>query len=603
MKERLKLHIDAVSMWLQEGSYWDNGMLRTVTIEGSGAFFEIGCESGAYIRASGMCEKKHDNLYEIKITLKNNGDSALDTRFSYPYLLYGLGEPDIRSLDPSFGGVLDRFTWAPIITYPGHASFCLTVAASSNHAVACGLYNKQQWTTTIRNCTGDTEGHIRLTLEKLTLLPGETIELPVMFISWGSSWAEALAPYKAFIQEAFPPNNPQPEWMKNEKFTETRRAHCLAPFDPPEKAAGIWMFSEQGSIRTFEKLKDEIDKAVETGLQKGYKPLFYQFGWWKNISQIQGLYMFDSLCGDYTAAHDTAKRIVEYIHEVGCRTYLYTNAIAAGDETEVFKRKPELFVLDADHLPVSNDVLPMYQFCPSAPGIREYWDDVLKYILIDMDADGIFLDQICGAVPPALCYHPGHNHKNTYTYGTEILSLLEYIRSAAKILKPESCVMGELVLDSRSVWLDESHGYGYRSIFSQPPEIGDLLRDRVPSEQYIFTRYLCPDIHTQTGKDNTAVFFGAAGSYGTELWRRYAGSFESGVVPCHASPAGALAYLFGDGEHERVLAVKADCEIDEVVVNLPDGSKATVKAQKTPSFYTLTGRGASHGAWELMPGD
>ncbi len=93
-------------------------------------------------------------------------------------------------------------------------------------------------------------------------------------------------------------------------------------------------------------MKAEIDDIAYEGEERGFKPLFFQFGWWQAMAEINGLFMFDSVCGDYNAAHALTKRVIDYIHEKGLRTYLYTNAIAAGDESTVFRTRPELFVRD-----------------------------------------------------------------------------------------------------------------------------------------------------------------------------------------------------------------------------------------------------------------
>ncbi len=586
MLKRIPLSEDTISMWLQSGAILYGGKNCPLQVDKKGDNYSFVCNSNE-LNVSAVLSKAGQSHWELDVLIKNETEQAIDLKFSYPYVLYVMDDDDVRVFDPTFGGVMDRIRWATCNTYPGRASFCMNASASANQAVAAGLYNKEQLITTLRNCSGGREGHMRITLEKLTIKAHSSLQLPTMFICFGDNWAKAFEPYRAYIHRTFVKQNPKPLWMDNERFTQSRAGHCLSPFNPPEKAAGIWMFSERNTVRTYESVKDEIDKAIQKGEQEGYRPLFYQFGWWENLTRLQGLYMFDSLCGDYTAAHETAKRIVDYIHQRGFRTYLYTNAIAAGDETDVFLNHPELFVHNQDGLPVYNDLLPMYLFCPSAPEIRDYWDEVLKYILIDMDADGVFLDQICGATPPALCYDTSHNHPNTYSYGADIVELIAYIRTKAKTLKPDCCVMGELVLDSRSVYLDESHGYGYSSIWSTPPEDRELLVNRVPSEYYIFTRYLCPYIYTQIGSSKDDLINGAAGSYADDLWREYQQVFESGVYPCKCEPAGAVAYLFGGENETHILAVKSDGDIGQVTVTLPDGKRMEVTAEKKPQYIVV----------------
>lgn len=541
-------------------------------------------EPNGLLSAYGTMRQVAPGHYEAGLYLENNTDAAIDTKFSYPYILYNMDENDVRVFSPVFGGVLDRISWPACATYPGQASFCLTASATANRCVAAGLYNSAQLITSIRNCCGGQEGHLRLTLEKVTVPPHSKLAVPTLFIGIGGNWAEAMEPYRRYLMRAFPPRNERPAWMLDEKYTQSRAGHCLAPYNPPQLGTGVILFSELGSPRTYEQIRGEIDAAIKDGEARGYKPLFYQFGWWENLKHIRGMYQFDSFCGDYTASTETARRIVKYIHERGCRTYLYTNAIAAGDETNVFRQHSELFVHGADGLPVYNDWLPMYMFCPSAPGIRNYWDKTLQFILLDMDADGIFLDQICGAVPPPQCYDPSHHHENSYSYGTEIIKLVDYIRKRAKELKPDACVMGELVLDSRSVLLDESHGYGYSKILSVPPDDPDILRNRVPSEYYVFTRFLSPEIHTQIGGGTDDICNGAAGSFGDEIWSRHHAAFEESVIPCKTNTRGAVAYLFG----QQILAVRADCQLENIEVTLPDGRVIQTDAGKRPKYIPIS---------------
>ncbi len=134
----------------------------------------------------------------------------------------------------------------------------------------------------------------------------------------------------------------------------------------------------------------------------------------------------------------------------------------------------------------------MLMFCPGAPGMREYWEENLRYILCTLDADGLFLDQVCGGFPSQYCFDPEHQHAHPDSYGQDFYRLVDFIAERARQLKPDCYVGGELMLDSRGVLLDEAHGWGYSGPRSTPPTTLAEQRHIPPAEYYIFTRYLVP---------------------------------------------------------------------------------------------------------------
>lgn len=518
----------------------------------------------------GDCQPDHNFSWRLNFVLENHGDKDEEVRVTLPYVFYHFDQDrPVRTFSPLFGGVLEE-TQIPLrISYPGPASFCMTAAVGLECSVAVGLFNADQRHVVIRHIPAGVDGQIRFVFERVFVASGQTVELPTMFISTGVDWAEAMRPYRDWFQTAFPRRRGRPEWWERGSFAETRFAHCLAPVNPPDAAAGVWIFDNEGRPRAFGQVKAEIDEIVEQGLKKGFQPLFYQFGWWQNMAEIQGLFMFDSLCGDYTAAHKLAREVVEYIHSRGARTYFYTNAISAGDETEVYRQHPELFVRDASGFPVYNMEYPMLMFCPGAPGMREYWERILQYLLVDLGVDGLFLDQVCGGAPPAYCYNPDHHHAHPDTYGRDFLALIDFIAELARRLKPDAYIGGELVQDSRGVLLDEAHGYGYTGPRTRPLASPEALRGTPPAEYYVFTRTLCPEIYSSHAASGLALMNGAAGHPADALWRDHRPVFESNCTPCRVEPPGALAYLYGPKDGRAVLAVRASGSFGQVKITLP----------------------------------
>lgn len=550
------------------------------------------------VQLTGMCRCEDHDGWHITLVLTNSGPD-IEVRVAYPYLFYHFAQHlPARMFNPLFGGVLEAATCPFDLSYPGPATFCLTAAAGLQSAVAMGVFDTEQRRIIIRHIPAAMDGQIRFVLERALVKQGETLELPVQFVAVGRDWAEVMAPYRDWHRATFTRPRSRPEWWLNDPFTESHKAHCLAPVQPPDAVPGIWIFDNEGYPRTYEHVKAEVDEAVRDGEEKGYKPLFYQFGWWKNMAEIGGLFMFDSLCGDYTAAHEVTRRIIDYIHDKGLRTYLYTNAISAGDETAVFRTRPELFIREANGSHVYNAGYPMLMFCPGAPGIRDYWEENLRYILNTLDADGLFLDQVCGGFPSQYCYMPDHHHHHPDTYGQDLYHLVNFIGERARQLKPDCYVGGELMLDSRAVLLDEAHGYHYTGPKSTPPATREAQRSTPPAEYYIFTRYLCPQVYSQRGGSEDDMMDGAAGSHAYPIWKQYRAIFESACRPCRVDPCGGLAYLFGPVADTVILAVRAHGDIGEVSITLPDSLQV---AGDLPDGLTRTSTGTLVSAVGMAP--
>lgn len=516
----------------------------------------------------GDCLPQGETGWNLDFVLENVGGADVEARVALPYVFYHFEQDRAaRVFNPLFGGVLEE-TQTPLrISYPGPASFCLTAAAGDRLALAVGLFNDEQRHVVIRHIPAGADGQIRLVLERVLVKAGQSVCLPRMFISLGEDWAEAMRVYRDWFASAFPRTHSRPGWWQDGCFSETRKAHCLVPFSPPEAAGGVWIFDNEGKPRTWEMIRTEIDEAVEQGRQNNYVPLFYQFGWWQSMSDLQGLFTFDSLCGDYNQAHVLAKQAVEYIHRRGARTYFYTNAISAGDETEVYCLHPELFARDRNGFPYYNVEYPMLLFCPGAPGLRTYWERILRYLLVELGVDGVFLDQVCGGAPPVYCYDPGHNHAHPDTYGRDMLDLIAFIFRTARWLKPDAYIGGELVHDARGVLLDEAHGYGYTG----PRPVSSRDENTPLPEYYVFTRYLCPQIYSSTSNDPLALMNGAAGHASDPFWREHRAVFESSCAPCKVETPGVLAYFYGPFMGRSILAVRGARRQDRALVQIPSG--------------------------------
>ena len=555
-----------------------------------------------------QCTVRRDaQRWELTLRLDNAGpDRELSVR--YPVVQYDFPAGTLlREFDPLFGGVLEKHTLWIERWYPGNASLCASFVASPQQAVGLAMRNDQQRRVRLYHLPAATSGHMSLELERVMVRRGESLELPSAYIATGTHWGDVLRPYREWLQATYRRPQPLCDWYWNGNFIENRYAHCVAPVPPASGPDAVWTFDNRHAPQTVDQLKAEMDKAFDLFGQRGLKPLFYQFGWWQAMATHPGTFVFDTVIGDCLEHHGLIAPLIEYAHHRGGRTFLYTNFIAAGDDTRLFREHPEFFARDAGGLPIRNASYPMYMFCPGAPGLREYWDAVLHHILVDLDADGVFLDQVGGGAPSAYCHHPAHRHAHPDVYGRDYLALLDFVARRAREIKPDCFIGGELTSDIRSLWCDQMQGVGY----SRPKDVAQASPADAavpPPEHFAFMSFVNPEIaHLPAAPDYVAR--GCPGQPDNPLWRKYRDVFRSGLQPCLADPVGATAYLFGPVDGQAILATLALAELGNVIVSLPlalspaeggthmaraAGQTAVrVEAGKEPRFYCLRREPAS----------
>ena len=544
---------------------------------------------------------------DLEMVLMNRGRRACEVAVRYPALHYRY--PDgtyLRRFDPIWGGVLQPTPYAFVRHYPGPASFCLAmVTGGADRALAYGLFNGEQRRCRIVHEYCGHSGQILFELERVAVGPGKAIRLPAGYVAGGAHWGDVLAPYRDWFQSVAHCHQKTPAWYEQEEFLYCRAAGCLAPQALSQGLNGVNMFDAQARRRSFAELKLEVDQAFEQAQTRGLQPLFYQFAWWNNMRTFDGLLLFDAVCGDYEAAHDLTRRVIDYIHRRGGRTYLYTNFIAAGTESAVYRRHPDAFARDAAGFPVRNELLwplPMMLYCPGAPILRTLWTKTLRFILKDLDADGIFLDQVGGAVPNPFCYDPRHRHAHPDMYGRDLLDLLDFVSRKAREIKADALISQELPGDMRSLWADKIHGQGYTGPAPMQFKDEKAARATPPNEAFVFHAFICPSAKFVPDRPEM-VMLGCPGEPDDPVWRRFREVFRTGVRPCRTDAPGAMAYLYGPCGGVAVLAVRAWEELGPVTVDLPallapvrggtdialpaGGRKVRVAVGRKPRFYAF----------------
>lgn len=546
--------------------------------------------------------RREPQRWELAMRLSNAGeDCELAVRYPVAHYRFPAGTP-LREFDPLFGGVLEKKTLWIERWYPGNASLCASFVSGPRQALGLAVRNDAQRRARIYHLPSESTGHMSIELERVVVRRGESLDLPPAYVAWGRDWGEVLRPYREWLRETYRRPVPLSDWYWNGNFIENRYAHCVAPVLPIPNPDGAWTFDNSRPPQTVEGLRAEMDKAFALYGQRGLKPLFYQFGWWRAMATHPGTFVFDAVIGDFLEHHALIAPSIEYAHRKGGRTFLYTNFIAAGEDTRLYREHREFFAREPNGLPVRNASYPMFMFCPGAPGLRDYWDAVLRHILRDLDADGVFLDQVGGGAPNAYCYDPTHRHAHPDCYGRDYLALLDFVVRRAREIKPDCFIGGELTSDIRSLWCDQMQGVGY----SRPKEPAFASPDEAaatpPPEHFAFMSFINPEIaHLPASPDYMAR--GCPGQPDNALWRKHRRVFRAGLQPCPTDPVGAMAHLFGPVDGEAILATLAWAELRDVIVTLPaplapaeggthmaaaaDAGTVRVDAGKEPRFYRL----------------
>lgn len=503
---------------------------------------------------------------EMEMCVANDGpDQEVAIRYPVVYYRFPEGTP-LREFDPLFGGVLEKRSLWVERWYPGDASLCASFVAAPDRTLGMAVRDEAQRRIRIYHLPGDVNGQMSFELERVWVRRGETIVLPSAYVAWGRDWGDVLRPYRDWITSTYRRPQPLSRWYWEGNWVETRYAHCLAPVHPTKStAAGAWVFDNNRTPQTLPQLEGEMNEAFRVLGARGLKPLFYQFGWWRAMERCPGLFLFDAVSGDYAeGGHPLIKPAIEYSHRHGGRTFVYTNFISAGEDSRLYREHPELFARDRNGFPIRNASYPMFVFCPGAPGLREFWDRTLRTILLDLDADGLFLDQVGGGTPTAYCYDPAHRHDHPDVYGRDYLALLDWVCRRAREIKPDCFIGGELTSDIRALWCDQMQGVGY----SRPQELKNLTPATPPNEHFAFMSFINPEItHLPAGPEYVAR--GCPGQPDNALWQKYRDVFRAGLQPCAADPVAATAYLFGPVNGQAILATLAALELPDVRVTLP----------------------------------
>jgi hypothetical protein len=149
------------------------------------------------------------------------------------------------------------------------------------------------------------------------------------------------------------------------------------------------------------------------------------------------------------------KKAISKVHDAGGKIFFYVNALSISCDTADFPLASNFAVRnkegEIDYFGECFLVHPMATMCSSVKEWLELVKKNIKYVLLELNADGVYLDQIGSA--PRDCYAPEHDHRNAWSVNYRNM-LKEVRRDLAQAGKKEYVLLTERAMDLHKDLLD-----------------------------------------------------------------------------------------------------------------------------------------------------
>jgi len=213
-----------------------------------------------------------------------------------------------------------------------------------------------------------------------------------------------------------------------DRYREWFKSHVKRASRPQwfEKSPGLiahydFKYQSGYTVHTFSDIPRLYDKAKEIGIDH------LLFAGWHTGGFDNGFPMYrpDNDLG-------TEEEIRNNIHEVeqrGGYISFYINSRLCNKRLKSYQEfRDQNGVITASGLPASEKYgnQEFAVMCPNADGWQDHLKSVIKYLIEELSADGIYFDQMSMA-PPYLCYSTSHNHDTPVQWNRGYIGLLEYI--------------------------------------------------------------------------------------------------------------------------------------------------------------------------------
>lgn len=163
---------------------------------------------------------------------------------------------------------------------------------------------------------------------------------------------------------------------------------------------------------------------------------------------------FDNYTLDYASDRDLGsekdlKDAIQKVHASGGKVLFYVNALSISMDNESYANQGEQYAIRTQEGKVDcfGEFFlehPMATLCNSVDAWREAIKRNIKYVLLELNADGVYLDQIGSA--PRECYNKNHNHSNAWAMNYRIL-LTEIRKELKELGKKDYVFLTEYPMD------------------------------------------------------------------------------------------------------------------------------------------------------------
>jgi len=307
---------------------------------------------------------------------------------------------------------------------------------------------------------------LRIRFTDLRLLPGEQYELPPVVV-WehNGDWHEGAKFYRSWA-ESFMEKPTGAEWY------DEAPAWCWSGFrgQHARKPGQVYAEAPAGAV-----------------VRSRYGVKLTNAGGW--VEHGHDTHYPDYFAGESMGGAEGLVRAIDQIHAAGLRISLYTNGRIADPEGSVGRMPGWLDWavqspgrehvgavqrLHANFQPTANPnvywntsgaaVTETYGkvtfavMCPGSAEWRELFISRIETIARDYNADGTFIDQVCGAWAYP-CYSEDHDHSRPNEAWAGYLTLLRELRSRLRAINPEFQMTTEGVCDVFGQFFDVQQGH------------------------------------------------------------------------------------------------------------------------------------------------
>ncbi len=207
-----------------------------------------------------------------------------------------------------------------------------------------------------------------------------------------------------------------------------KRGLRFPPF-PPTAYEPVWC--AWGYERNF--TTDEILRTLPEVKKLGFKWVVLDDGW----QTAEGDWFLNPK--KFPHGDRDMRAFTDAIHAAGLKAKLWLAPLAADPGTRLLKNHPDMLLLNKDGSKRLISWWDSWYLCPAYPPVQDYFEKLIRKILVDWNFDGLKLDgQHQNAAPP--CYNPAHHHRRPEEAVEAVPAFFKMIYRTAVSIKPNAVV-------------------------------------------------------------------------------------------------------------------------------------------------------------------